>query len=306
MLKYLSPSSIGIYENDQEEFYQQYISNNKKPRPPQLAVMSIGSAFDSYVKSDLFEKIYGRGHPDSSQFEFTTIFENQVEIQNRTWAREHGEHVFNVYKSSGAFKELLKELETGSEVRFEFNVQGVIQGVPLLGKPDCSYISSSGVPVVLDFKVNGYLSKAIAFPGYIKLRDSSGRDSGSHRDAYPMNENGLIINISQTLDTVRKDFAQQLSIYSWLLGHSVGGDFVVGIEQVVCQPSGGKYPEIKVATHRCRIGRAFQEDLMKRIILIWDIVNSEHFFREISLKDSVERCKMLEILDDDKFLYTQY
>lgn len=307
-IKYLSPTSIALYEQDKEAFYIQYISDNHPPRDPQLQVMSIGSALDAYVKNYLHESLFGKEHKDSNKFKFETIFEAQVEKHNRDWAREHGKYCFEQYKGSGALADLMLELQKSSgEPRFEFDVQGVINGfregientlgeVTLLGKPDVSFITEQGAHVVLDFKVNGYCSTYNTSPvaGYVRLRGAGKTNYGAHKDAFIIEDKGIKINCATTFDVVKKDWAQQLAIYSWLCGSPVGSDFIIAVDQLVCNYNKGGLPNIKIAEHRMKIDSDWQRKLFTRICDVWECCQSDWFFRDMNREDSIERCKLLD------------
>ena len=146
--EYISPSGISLWKKEgPESFYVKYLADTKLENEPQTRPMSIGSAFDAYCKSYLYEKIYGVSH--NTQFDFESIFETQVESCNRDWARVHGKKCFDDYTKSGALYDLLHELSQASDnPRFEFSVQGGVKsahvdasGLVLLGKHDC-YLSN--------------------------------------------------------------------------------------------------------------------------------------------------------------------
>jgi len=130
--RFLSPSSLSLFERDREEYYMKYLATVQAPKIPQAIYMSIGSAFDAYVKAELHSAIFGPG--SDPKFEFDTIFVEQVEAHNRDWAREHGQYVFDCYKIAGAYDDLLDMLlESEYDPQFEFKVEGEVEGVPLLG-----------------------------------------------------------------------------------------------------------------------------------------------------------------------------
>jgi hypothetical protein len=302
--KFLSPSAIGQWLSDREEYYMRYITDNPPPKIPQSQPMSIGSAFDAYAKSYLVTKLLG----PKPEFEFDTIFASQVEPHNRDWAKKHGLHAFEAYKHSGALAELMLELSRASSTpRFEFEVEGriphslCIDGVPLLGKPDVYFVTNVGAHIVVDWKVNGYCAKNGIIPkkGYVKVRDGSvekGPKHGhSHKDAHLLMVGGLEINIGHFFEDVDKDWARQLAIYAWLLGEPVGGNFIICVEQLACAPS-GEYPTIRVASHRGRISADYQHGLMKQAAEIWMAVNRGHVFIEMTKEANDERCKTLDKL----------
>jgi hypothetical protein len=296
-IKYLSPTGIQTFRRDPEDYYIRYLSEERSPRPPQTKPMSIGSAFDAYIKSFIFEKLFGKNHPLYEQFELTKLFETQVEECNRDWAWKHGQYVFDVYCKSGALADMMTDLnEAIDEPRFELEVKGLIYGVPLLGKPDVFFTNKQGYPVILDWKVNGYCSNSAVSPmkGYLKLVSLTNTKSW-HREAIPMMYQGMMINTAHYLEDLNEDWANQLAIYGWLCGEEVGNEFIVGLDQIVCKPTGGQ-PELRIAEHRCRISKKYQEELMKATVEIWETINSRHIFRNMSPEDSMRRCLALDAL----------
>lgn len=257
--RFISPSSLSLFERDREEYYMKYMAEVRAPRIPQANYMSIGSAFDAYVKAELYKAIYGPG--SDPEFEFDNLFTEQVEAHNRDWALVHGQYVFDSYKTSGAYADLLEMLDDSDyDAQFEFKVEGVVEGVPLLGKPDCRFVHANGTHVILDWKVNGYCSKhgATPYKYYARIRDGwTDADAvpsrGSNR-VHPKFEgttlNGLDIT-SHGLEESSTDWATQLAIYAWLLGEPVNSDnLLIAIDQLVAKPVSGRNPLIRVAQHR--------------------------------------------------------
>jgi hypothetical protein len=297
-VEYLSPTSINLYGKNPEDFYIRYLSEFRPPRDKQTQPMAIGSAFDAYVKSYLHEKLFGKGI--DPRFELQTLFENQVEPQHRDWAFETGQKAFDIYKQSGALADLLIELNSAvGQPRFEIEIRGTISvrdkgSVVLLGKPDIYFINQLGNSVILDWKVNGWFSQKGASPkkGYIRLRHGSGdrsRDKTHHKDCQPMIHQGMMINVALNLEDVDKDWATQLAIYGWLCGMDVGSDFIVGLDQLACSPD-----EVRIAEHRCRVGNTHQYTLFDNAVKLWDICNSDHFFRNRTKTDSKNLCEALD------------
>jgi len=271
--------------------------------------MSVGSAFDAFVKSYMYERIHGTLIPE---FERDTIFEQQVEKQHWDWAREAGEYVFRCYKNSGALADIMLEVEGAVEdPRFEFTVEGKVtheadvEGIPLLGKPDIDFTTKQGMGVTLDWKVNGYCGKTGASPkkGYIKSRDSwnhekfpQSRTHGKeHKDCQIMMVGGLMMNVATGLESVDKTWARQTCIYCWLLGREVGSRFGVGIDQISSNGSRpGDKPLLRINTYRNKISEKFQLELWNDIKRIWGIIQSEWIFDELSREASDERCRILD------------
>jgi len=303
--QYLSPTALAMFYKDRSAFYLQRMADHPAPGPPQTQPMSIGSAFDAFIKSYLVKELFDQSRPE---FDLRTLFENQVEEHNRDWAWKHGAYVFHCYGESGATADLLLELEKAiEEPRFEFTIEGMIphtslaEGIPVLGKPDVMFKTEHNW-VIYDWKVNGYCAKSPTSPkkGYIKCRDgwNSGNQSKNNGDAHKNCQLGLIdgifVNTNITLDQVDLTWAAQTGIYGWTLGIPIGSEFVVGIDQLVGKPIGGDYPLIRVASHRCIISAEYQQTLLDRLAKAWSIIHSEHIFDDMTLEDSLQRCITLD------------
>jgi len=267
-MKYLSPSSLKMYERNPEKFYVTYLSKAKPPRPPQLKVMAIGSAVDARIKSFL------------GGFDLVEIFEEQVELQNREWAWDRSAWLFEGYKSSGALSELMLDLERSvMEPAYEFDAIGKIEGIPIFGKPDMFFVTEDGHRVIVDYKVNGYCSKngVSPAPGYIKAREADGsykRYPGaeySYYGSYEVSDYGL-----------PDDWAMQLTTYNWMLGGEVGDGFIAQIEQFACRPSGVRY-----VTHRTLVLEDYQEELIERYRTVWEA----RFWNDERLEKLAEQIK---------------
>ncbi len=277
--------------------------------------MSIGSAFDAFVKSWLHERLFGKGF--DPRFDLDTLFNAQVEEHNRVWAKEHGAHCFDCYRRSGALADLLLDLEQSvGTPRFELEIKGVINGhregftkemvngVVLLGRPDCYYINKYGTHVILDFKVNGWESNypVSPKPGYLRLRSGTPdliTPMGPHKNCIPMSHNGAMINCGMYLEDIDKTWAAQLAIYGWLCGCEIGSDFITAIDQFACKPSGAKFPHVRIAEHRLRVSKEFQWKLFADAQNIWEAVRSDHIFRDLSYEDSKNLCQTLDDSNQD-------
>lgn len=301
--KSLSYSALSLFEKNPEEFYIRYLAQKPAPRLPQESPMAVGASFDARVKAALHEALFGAG--SDPQFEFETIFESQVEPQCRDFALEAGRHVFECYKLTGAYDELLTLLRASVQrPRFEFKLDGTIAGAPFTGKPDCRFVLDYGqgpVHCILDWKVRGYCSKHGASPskGYMLCRDAytCEKPSRSHGKEHPnylaMNHRGLTINAGY-LETCSDEYADQLCVYGWLLGERPGDENVVCmIEEIVAKYTGEK-PLLRVANHRGRVKADYQMKLMERVARAWQAVASGHVFTTMTREESDARCQVLE------------
>jgi hypothetical protein len=309
-IEYLSPTSINTFKKDPKKFYQDYLADSRSVKSAQTGAMSIGSAFDAYVKSALVKDMFGEA---TGRFDLETLLSKQVSPSLLDWARVNGKYVFESYVRSGAYGEILAEIRLSSRApRLEYtsnkpivggdaagSIAGDIGGVPLLGKPDLDFVDSGGNDVTLDWKVNGYCSKAAVspMPGFSLVTDGwdesvfkrSKSHFMSHVDFVRSSDPGMRYNLKGGLEDYSEEWANQLSIYSWLGGKSVGSHFICAIDQLACDTTKATpFPLIRVARHRARISKSYQEKLYSEIVGIWAICQSGYIFRDMSEDKSRE------------------
>lgn len=280
--EYLSPSSLDAWRTNREQFFLKYLATDRIPKIPQTLPMSVGSSFDAYVKTYLSKSLFG-----AEGFDFETLFTKQVEVQNRDFAMKAGAHCFAAYKDCGALASVLKLCqESPIKPRFEFSEQHTINGVTIMGRPDCHIRSTNNVDCTLDWKVNGYCANSPKSPsrGYILLRPGMKQ----HKDVQGFYEGNILVNLDNILLSAEPTWAKQTATYAWLVGVPVGSEFICAIDQLCCG-----HPEIRVAEHRVYIDQLFQVALFQEYKELWDIVHSNHIFRDISLEDSLARCEVL-------------
>jgi hypothetical protein len=292
---YISPSSLSRFEKDVDEFYIKYMAEPRPEREPQSEPASVGSAFDAVVKSNLHHALFGTPT-------FEELFESQVESQNRTFAKKAGLHVFRNYVACGAYQELLNMMEGAQQApQFEFEANVEIDGIPLMGKPDARFVNKDGVHIILDWKVNGYCGKYNTSPnkGYKLCRDGLGwpRPSRSNDKSHNLYKDyvhkGLTIN-EYFLEDFSIDWADQLSIYGWMMGETPGDEeVVVAIDQVVAKPNDDE-PLLRIAQHRSRVSSDYQGKLVNRLGEMWDAVQSGWLFRDVTEEESREMCSRLD------------
>ncbi len=295
---YLSYSSVTLFEKEVDEFFLKYLAENRPGRLPQTPAMCVGSSFDAYVKAALHEAIFGKGHDPA--YELDALFTEQVEPHNRDFAFPAGKFCFERYKDAWAYDALLRLLQKSTEPpRFECRLTGKIGGAPFLGKPDCRFVLDLGegrISVVFDWKVRSFCSKYAASPskGFMLCRDSfGGKKSRSHGKSHKMYMEwvfrGMEIN-RDYIENCNNEYADQCSLYGWLLGEPVGGDTLVFIDELVCKPTGvslnGEYPLIRVANHRARVHPDYQQALVERVKRCWRAITSGHVFLDMSREES--------------------
>lgn len=261
--------------------------------------MAMGSAFDAHVKSAIHEAVFGVAATKGSPYEFETIFESQVEPHVRDVVLPRSKDLFQQYVDSGAYPNLLADIvQSPFAPEMEFTAKGEVEGVPLLGKPDLRYITKDHVHVIGDWKVNGSMSKTGASPvqGYKLCRDYGSNTNGkSHKKYVPFQLKSLEINEGY-MEQFDADWADQLAIYSWLLGEPIGGeDVVIRMEQVACRPVKTQpLPRAKFCTHMSRISKSHQEKLLSRVKMCWETILSGHIFTDRNRQDSDELCEILD------------
>jgi len=261
--------------------------------------MSVGSAFDAYVKNYLAAGLGMSEAGPGGDLELEPLLESQVEPHNRKFAFKAGLDCFNQYKDLGACAELMKELEQAAETpSFESTQQATIgvdetgpepfSGVPILGKPDLYFWSKSGALVIIDWKVNGYCSKRGASPrkGHVRLM-AAGKPNKAHRDAQCMTIDGMCLNVAAKIEELDVSWATQLAMYGWVLGkdkNMVGKKIIAGIDQLACKPGVGaigvRPVGVRVAQLRSAIGEPFQTELWAKCREIWSRIQSGDIFDE--------------------------
>lgn len=295
--KMISPSALATFEKDRDEYYLKYMAEPKPERGPQSEPASVGSAFDARVKANLMADLLGK-HCGN---EYEALFEAQVEPHNREFAEQAGLHCYNSYLHCGAYGELRDMMEDAQEEpRFEFDADRTINGVPIFGKPDCRFVDTNGNHVILDWKVNGYCGNYNTSPakGYALCRDGVGFDKPSrshgksHKFFKPLDHNGIEIN-EFYLEAISIDWADQTSMYGWMMGEEPGTEIIVCMEQIVGKPGPGELPLLRIANHRARVSKDYQLTLVKRLEDMWGKVQKGQIF-EGSAEKCAEICRRLD------------
>ena len=289
--KYLSPSAIKKYDSP-DEYYLHYLTPNKPPAFKQTDAMAVGSAFDAFIKADLADML-GMNDPE---LKLPYLLDTQIE-EHREFAEEAGAHCLSEYKKSTAYATLTKELERATDICFEGDLYGDVEGVPFRVKPDICF-KLDGRIFTGDWKVNNYCSKNKRSPnkGYVDC------DGMPHKKAVLEDKYGITINTAVTMDEVQKDWALQLMIGARVLGCKKNFDEVVGIDQLVCDPTGDGFPTIRVARHRCLIDEEFQEAMMEKAKDLWSYIEAGNIFHWMAPEDAKAHMahldKQVAVLED--------
>lgn len=298
--EYYSPSSLGLWLKNKEEYYVKYLSDKRPGRTNQSMAMAVGSAFDALVKTYLHNKIIGPNAPD-----WMTL---QVEVQNRLTAERYGGMLFEHYRTSGALGDLLLLLDqVEGEPRLETEVRGTVsrmtgnglESVTLLGKPDLFFkirtADCGTIGVIIDWKVNGIFKNTGC------LNDKTCSPDAGYRRIYP---GGLChrdyaevkycgVGVS-AVPLNNLDWVRQLSIYSWLIGAAVGDPVIVGIDQITGPVLGNDLRKTRCANHRNLITEIQQHQLFDELVTLDKIIRSGWIFRDLSRDESLERQATLD------------
>ncbi len=309
---YLSPSSLALFERSPDDYILKYVAPFSPARDPQTQPMAIGSAFDAYVKSYLYQRFVNKG---DAEYAFEYMFEKQVEPQWRDWARKEGQFVFKYYQHTGSLADLILELQNHvAEPKFETDILGTVDGrqhlmsftagaarnsdihkaikygaVRLLGKPDMYFITASGDRIILDWKVNGYCANSPQSPlkGYVRCYEH-GKPVKVHPDAVVETVGGIRVNRAMYLEDIKRDWARQITVYAWLLGTPVGGRIIAAIDQIVGQPH-----NLRVANHRLLIRPESQCEFYCQAADLWNRVTTGHYYPEFTKAESDARVEQL-------------
>lgn len=304
VFKAISPSSLSLFESNREEFYLKYLSEQRPERPPQEIYMAAGSSFDAFVKSQIHRDVFGAEATKGTAYEFDTIFQSQVEPQCREAALEMGKYLMDKYVQSGAYNALITDiLMSPAPPRMEFEVKKIVNGIPLLGKPDLRYLTPFGLHIISDWKVNGSYSSHGVSPvqGYKLCRSFDAKaacwETTAHKKYFVKQVKDLEVN-ENCLSMFSEDWATQLTIYGWCLDEIPGDEnFVVRMEQFACRPGGVRSDgslQVKIATHMSTISPRFQMDVMRRLIEMWTAISTGHIFTDMTLEQSIANQEMVE------------
>jgi hypothetical protein len=300
-LKNISPSAYRVWKRNRDEFYLSYLAPHRMVRSAQMQAAAIGSAFDARVKSNLARDLFGDASKDSLAFE--PLFEAQVDAPHRDWALAASEYVFHCYALSGRYDELLAMLERAAkEPSFEGKVYREIEGVPLMGMPDCTFLTYGGYMVILDWKVRGFCGKRTTSPTkhYISCRDGFFPYSKKHGLAHKQVKLAVVDNVPHHegwMEEASKDYALQLAIYLWVKGEVPTDEHhFVMIDELACKGKSENYPTIRIAALSSRVSAAFQRSLLDDLKAMWTAIQQEHVFTDRSLEDSQVHAKELDAI----------
>ena len=285
-LKRISPTALGYFEKDPMRFVLYYVMGRERDK--QTHAMAIGSGFDARIKGQIEADLLGKEN------RWAELFQAQVEPQHRDFVSKHSATILRKYMDCGAYKAFMKVAKNFvGEPRFEFDAEAKldINGLlcPIYGKPDC-FFELPECFVVLDWKVNGFMTSASPAAGYVSLWDEKGHNHGQHKSVTPMRQYGIMVGSGGDM---REDWRTQLRIYEMMIDSTDRLPWISGIEQLAFSDG-----VMRVASHRCVMPKAFCAELLQRIYRCWYHVTTRHYFHEMTKEESDARVREMLSLDD--------
>ncbi len=289
-LKRVSPTAMSWFEKDRDRFIMIYVLG--QARDPQTPAMAMGSAFDARIKGQLEADLMGKEN------RWLNLFEAGVDPQHREVVAIHSKVVLDHYIKSGAYKAFLAEIKGfQGEPRFEFNAEALYRindlDCPIYGKPD-AFFDFLLCYLIIDWKVNGYFSKASPDAGYVTLRGPDGHNMGPHKNCTLAKQHGFMISLSP----IKTEWQTQLLMYEWMTALDKDKPCVVGIEQLAFTDR-----ILRVATHRTVVQQSFRATTEQRVYNCWKAVTTGHYYDHLTKEESDDRVRNLLTMDDlDKWV----
>lgn len=262
---YLSPSSLHQLERDSYDFYLRRCGPEEAAPPGQLTdvAMVVGTLFDARVKVELAKEV---GCPCPTLADLVaTVDPSAVALIPE--ADKVAVQLLSAYKTSGAFKALIKE--GLAEVHLspgKATVPGTtrsmlgreVGGVPLGGFPDARIqCRKTNRRVVLDWKTTSKVSPEPGWTRCFNPFDVTAQYKPPHERS------------GEPFEALHPEWATQLVTYAWLLG--IDEDpLPVAIDQVVY---GSK--DVRVFQFRGEVSWNFQVHLRERYRAAWEKITSE-------------------------------
>ena len=320
-LRYISPSSLALWKSNREDWALKYLT--RRDREPQTAAMGVGSYFDWKVKTAVM-RLLGLDWDTDYEYTQSLEPQNRVEgctavtVGERVWQNyvsnggwtsllemvrvsDSGicvceKTIMGLLPSSGegfwyqksdpryVGLDYIDRRVVMSGSRGQDAGNGDPRNAVLMGKPDL-WFTVDGVLVILDWKVNGLLSRAKMSPkaGYV--------DSFPGRNVH----RGTLPDVCGPLRWVCGDpskFAwhEQLDTYAWCIMSRHGlkdqGGYYAIIDQTVS--------DMRVC--RSRVWRPWNAgDLTRESYLgMWEAVNiRDHVFTDLDIEESRSRCRTI-------------
>ena len=285
--EYLSPSALKTWETDRREYYIRYLGPKIAP-VPQTPPMAIGSAFDAYIKGTLLTRFTGQcpGCKDTATLLSTSVDPNLLPI-----ARADGKRVLDDYVARGALDRLLRLSDKikahtlvldGDKVVTLTTSESSAPPLRLRGKLDYRVIGDLG-SCILDWKVNGYYSKASPKPGYVW----SSKTGLAHKAVYPTQTAWGQPHLTNPLDA---EWQTQNATYRIVENDPAA---LLMIHQLTFGTAAGCVVTEYASNHVSR------DELLTRYLGCWEAIHSGRCFTDVSVEEDLKMQADLDVLASD-------
>lgn len=258
---YLSPSALMHSETMPHTFYLTRLIADQVEREPQEMAAAVGSSFDYYIKMKLIEDRF------PFKDKYLPELKNSVEIvglANKDEAYGAGKRAYNAYVRCGAYN-------PDEFHNVELHLDGLVEGVPLLGKLDSTVLDLKGDKIKViphDWKVQGYTSKSNTSPnkGYYRIWDGV-----TPKPAHKLYEPEI------PFEVIDPKWALQLCTYGWLMGYKVGEPFYARLDALLWGATNIRV----IAQYRGLITPGFQKIVMDKYKRLWKELNDGSFLNRL-------------------------
>lgn len=274
-IKYLSPSSLKEWQLCPHKFYLKRMSEFKnrlkeKTKYEQGLPAAVGTALDAFVKDHLSNNVFMDG-----KFDLNYNLAKQITYKGKapmSQVIDAGKALFEVYRETGA---LDMALDDGlCEVELESVIP--MGNAMVMSKLD----AKTNQEIPFDWKVRGYASSPKSpTPGWTRCWKKGKLLPKAHKRS------------EDYFELINRDWAQQLTIYGFSLGHQPGDPLYVFFDEFSMRQN-VNVPVVNIDTVvvtqiRSRVSADFQKRVFADLQLAWGETQTGRFPKPEANK---ERC----------------
>lgn len=283
MIDYLSPSSFAEWRTCPHKFYLKRMCGQYVVEPTSMA-MAVGTAFDAIVCNAVAKELGLDTIPEYG-IEFNT---NDIPAAIRATAINKAEYLFSVYKSTGAFKNLLA-LDIGAIHPYAEKIITDENGreVSVYSKPDL--FTKFGTPIEL--KVQGADSNygASPHPGYCIALFNNGKSKFGHERSH------------EPLETLNLDWAYQLCIYDF----TYSGVIPFRKRRVIVEHIAVRKDTVACSRIDTFINKEFNERVFNELVTAWSLIRTGQIPLAEPSKDKCHKYNSVCAVAEQCSSYTQ-
>ena len=272
-INHLSPSSLKEWQLCPYKFYLKRMSeykNKLRGKNKQGLSAAVGTSLDCFVKDYLSNDVF-RDHSFDLNFNLSKniTYKGAAPL---TQIIDDGKKLLEVYRETGA---LQAALDDGLN-QVELTTEGKIGKANVLSKLD----AVTNQNIVFDWKVRGYASSPKSpTAGWTRCWTKGKLLPKTHARYLDYFEN------------INRDWAQQLTIYSFSIGHVVGEELYIFLDEFSMRQNINKpiidADHVKITQIRSRVSGQFQKKVFADLQLAWEQVTAGRFNKPEATK---ERC----------------